>query len=99
MAKVIEVVFRDGSIWHVAAQPIAEARARYYAKADESTTYEAELAYTLSSDYELKDWATNNMNADELVKHATCHKPPIPLDFEEGWNDSENSIYNVEERP
>lgn len=97
VSKVIRVVFRDGSIWDVAAQPIAENRARYYAEHDGSTTYEKELAYTLGDDYELKDWAFGNMLTAELAKHATCHKPPVPLDFEEGWSDSENSTYNVEE--
>lgn len=88
MSRSLRVTMPDGSRWDVPAQVIAENRARYYAEVDPTTTYEEELEFTLSDDYELKDWAAGNMNWSDVVAHARKVSDREPLsasEFQEGW--------------
>lgn len=46
---------------------------------------------TKSDDYEIHDWASNNMNWDEVKAHAIQVKA-ADVDFQEGWVNGEYSI-------
>jgi hypothetical protein len=91
--KYLRVTMPDGSKWDVPARVIAENRARYYAKIDPNTTYEGEFDYTMSNNYELKDWAAGNMNWSDVEDHAKrVAVPPLEPDYQEGWVNGEKEI-------
>lgn len=91
--KYLELLCEDGSRYRIPAQIIAENRARYYAEKDGGTdTYADELAYTLSSDYELTDWATGNMNWPDVEAVAVKVESAASLDMQEQWNCGEKEI-------
>lgn len=90
----------DGSVWEIPGEIIASARARFYATrvyaagdswGDEDEEYEihfrAEMDFVLREDdgFQLADWAANNMNWDDVRKHAVMVQGPKPLNFEDEW--------------
>lgn len=90
--KYLRVTMPDGSKWDVPARLIAENRAKHYAD-DPDSSYEEEYEFTMSDDFELKDWAANNMDWDD-VKEFAVKAPiePIEPDFLEGWINGEKEI-------
>jgi hypothetical protein len=52
------------------ASIVAEARAKYYSEVDSDTTYAEEYNYTINDDSELEDWFSNNMDWEDVEKHA-----------------------------
>jgi len=93
--KYLRVAMPDGSVWDVPAKIIADNRAKYYAEIDPDTTYEGEFDFTMTDRYELKDWAANNMDWDEVEKYATkaADRRPMTADeFQEGWVNGEKEI-------
>lgn len=75
----------DRSEWEVPAEIVAKDRATYYAKHDKDTTYEGEFEYTMSSNFELLDWAANNMDWSDVSAHAVEVSAHEAVDFQEGW--------------
>jgi hypothetical protein len=97
MEKYLRVTMEDGSKWDVPAKIIAEDRARYYAceetKFSEkfNRVYEEELRYCLDDDYEIEDWAANNMNWVDV--QAIAVKVSIKeVNFQEGWVNGEKEV-------
>lgn len=85
----------DGSKWAVPVKVIAESRAAYYAKdfggdIEKSISNDTEPLFE-SDEYEIEDWAQNNMNWDDVVGRAACIKPP-ECDYQEGWI---NGIHDI----
>lgn len=71
---------KDGGYsWVFPAHLVAKNRAEYYAKNDPDTTYQEEYEFTMSDDYELKDWFLNNMNWSDVSKKATLEEQPFKL--------------------
>ena len=87
----------DGSKWDVPAKLVADSRAKHY-DSDPDSSYKEEFEYTMGSDYELKDWATGNMNWDE-VEHKAVRVKEVEeeVDFQEGWLNGEKEVIDVEE--
>jgi hypothetical protein len=91
--KYLVVGMSDGKRWAIPAMLIAKDRAAYYAKLDSErgdgeydTIYEDELEYTLSDDYELTDWAHNNMNWSDVLAYAVELLPVnANADYERDW--------------
>lgn len=76
----------DGSKWDVPAEKIAENRADYYSDGDRSSdVYEREFKYALANDTALEDWASNDMNWDDVSEFATKVEAPSDVDYQEGW--------------
>lgn len=90
MTKYLDVTFSDGNEFLVPATVVAEERAAYFAGVDaardfDSTTasykeifdrvYKEELEYTIGDNFELKDWAWNNMDWQD-VKNQAIHLTP-----------------------
>lgn len=79
----------DGSKWDVPAEVIAHSRADYY----KEDGYDAEFKYTMGSDYELLDWASNNMDWADVkslaVRVVEDEKEP---NYQEGWVNGEKEI-------
>lgn len=97
---LVRVTMPDGSVWDIPARPIAEDRARYYAKKDIdagcATDFDAvfakEVAYALEEDdgCEIVDWMRNNM--DWPFDGAAMITPPTPVDYASAWNDSTTRV-------
>ena len=92
----LRVEMVDGAKWDVPVVIIALDRARSYR--DEFATNDANendgeggafiedtVPLFLASDFEIIDWAANNMNWADVAQHATQVNPPEPFDFDEGW--------------
>lgn len=79
----------DGSEWAIPVMLIARSRAEYYATKEfdgdiERSLAEDTLPLFAGDDYEIRDWAQNNMNWDDVAEHAVQVKP-ANVDFQEGW--------------
>lgn len=75
--KTFRITFSDRTVWEVPAEVIACHRAHYYAQRDAERgegDYESNFAdekrYALSQNYELKDWAANNMDWSDVKDEA-----------------------------
>lgn len=99
--KYLRIEMPDGSEWDVPALTIAEHRARYFAALDvESgdaddfdTAFAEEVKHALSDDYEIGDWAANNMNWVDVASIAVqVAAPPTDVDYQEGWVNGEKRI-------
>lgn len=84
MKPFLQIKFADGSIYEVPTSIIAQDRAEYYFEnnKDEFATIEDAMTDTTelfaSDEYEITDWAQNNMNWAEVVPHARMigYEPP-----------------------
>lgn len=85
----------DGSKWAIPVTVIAADRANYYAKEfdgdagkslhdDTGPLFEAD-------DFEIEDWAQNNMNWADVKDHAECIEPS-KCDFQDGWMNGAHEI-------
>ena len=92
MKTTLEIQMPDGSVWGVPVMEIAKSRAAEYAAefggSIDRSLAEDTLPLFAADDFEIRDWAANNMNWSE-VKHAAVQvRPPKPLtdgDFQEAW--------------
>ena len=97
--KMLYVQFSDGTIWGIPARIIADIRAKYYAENDsENTEYQAEFDYTMSDDYEIKDWATGNMNWEDVKEHAKQFGG-IEVDYDAEWMNAKRWIQDAVDPP
>jgi len=99
--KYLRVTMPDDTLWDIPVNAIADSRAKYYAKNDAETeganyqtVYEEELAYTLDSDDELIDWASNNMNWSDVCINAqrVITGPPKQPKYQEWWINGDKEI-------
>lgn len=90
----------DGSVWEVPVIRIATDHAEYYAKVD-GVSFEDALKETLAlfdaDDYEVEDWAKNNMDWIDVVDSARCITRDLRTDFQEGWMNGEAEVVNPQE--
>jgi hypothetical protein len=94
----LRVEFPNGDVFLVPAKVIAEHRAKHYADGDPDTTYEAEFEYTMTDEYQLRDWAGNNMDWDDVKARAVLQpKPPLPKNYYTGeWGGNLRHVYEGE---
>jgi hypothetical protein len=100
VAKFLKVRFPDGD-WHIPANIIAEDRARYYAshdtgeksgpKFDEAFKDELDYALSMDGEFDLCDWAANNMNWEDVKAHAV-HVKPLAIDYENEWCNAKKTV-------
>jgi len=90
--KFLKVSMPDGSKWKVPVRVIAENRAKYYLGKKEYSTLEESLKEdTLplfeEDEFEVEDWASNNMDWEDVEKYAIQIKSNQMSneDFQEGW--------------
>ncbi|WP_312817212.1 hypothetical protein [Atlantibacter subterraneus] len=90
----------DNSVWAVPVQIIATNRADYYAKEFggdiQRSLAEDTLPLFRASEYEIEDWAANNMNWSD-VQHAARCVTPGEVDYDDGWVNGEKSVVEVED--
>jgi len=92
--KKYRVTMPNESIWEVPVRVIARDHATYYAGVDEITveeSYALTAEIFLDDDYEVEDWAKNNMNWEDVVDKAVCVESP-ETDFQEGWVNGEAEV-------
>jgi len=101
--KYLRVTMEDGSKWDVPAKPIAEVRARCYAKHDTGKESGPEfdkvfnelVEDALEDTYEIIDWASNNMNWSD-VKDVAVKVSTMEVDFQEGWVNGDKEVIEKE---
>lgn len=94
--KYLRVTMPDGSRWDVPVSTIAFDRAKHY-----ENEFDGNLARSLMEDtvplfekYEaaVVDWASNDMNWDDVKDVAVRVTEPVEFDWEEGWANGEKEI-------
>lgn len=89
MRKYMTVEMPDGSKWGVPVAMIARSRAEHYAS-EFGGDVGASLAEDTvplfeADDYEIQDWAVNNMNWSDFDGHQVKLSEAPPPDFQEAW--------------
>lgn len=93
MKAYLRTEMPDGSVRAVHVETIARNRAEHYAK-NYTGTFEERVEQALldnvyplfeSDDYEIEDWAANNMNWEDVKNSAIMIAAPQPVDYQEGW--------------
>ena len=79
----LHVDMPDGATWAVPLQLIADSRDEHY-KDDKEDTIGFIKKESLD-DYELCDWAANNLNWEDVSEYARQIFMPPKMDFEDGW--------------
>jgi hypothetical protein len=101
-ALLYVVQMPDGSRWSVPLMVIATHRATHYAN-----EFDGDLERSLAEDtlqlfeadsYEVKDWASNNMNWKDVVHAAQQIEAPGETDYQEGWVNGESYVVNTQEQ-
>ena len=90
--KYLRVTMPDGSKWDVPALLIVQHRAREIVKIDSQTSFDKEVEYALSDEYEITDWAANNMNWKDVVLQAQIVSEDREIDYQEGWINGDQEI-------
>lgn len=87
--RYMTVKMQDGSIWGVPVEMIARDRATHYASEFEGDVEKSLVEDTIpffeSSDYEIQDWAVNNMNWSDFDGHQVKLSEAEAPDFQDGW--------------
>ena len=97
--KFLKVTMPDGSKWKVPVRIIAEHRAnRYFERGEYKSLLESlrEDTFPLfeEDEYQVEDWASNNMDWTDVEKYATRIKDKglSAEDLQEGWVNGEKEI-------
>ena len=105
MSKFLRVTFSDGMAYDIPTELIAKARAEYYAEVDAdrgedfTKIYNEELKIGLEDDYEIVDWAFNNMDWVDVQAHAVMVAlESKPIDYKEEWVNVKHKIITKEEK-
>ena len=87
------ITMPNQSKWKLPVRVIAESRAQHYLGAFPSMTQAMDDTRELfeSDDYEIEDWAKNNMNWSDVREHAQMVEEG-DIDYEEGWANGEVEI-------
>lgn len=96
LEKEYVVTMENGEKWSIPVSVIAQDRATYYAArdfgGDVGKSLKEDTAPLFSDDdYEIEDWAKNNMNWSDVEKHATL-KEKGNTDYQEGWMNGEVEV-------
>jgi hypothetical protein len=93
----------DGSKWGVPVEIIARHRAMHYAHEFggdvERSLAEDTMPIFESDDYEIQDWAVNNMNWSDFKGHQFKLSDAPPLNLYMGWLYGKTEIVKVPYEP
>ena len=103
MTKYLYVTFSNREIWRVEAEKIAKIRAEYYVDVDiangnrleenRKKAMKEEIDFVLNDTYEIIDWASNNMNWEDLVfLGIELFNKGNSLDYEEGYSGADLEV-------
>ena len=93
MKKYLLVTMPDNSIWSIPTRLIAENRNDYYLKVrgENAADVEAETEKLFADDYEVIDWAVNNMDWSDVADEAVLAKR-AKTDYQEGWLEGDKEL-------
>lgn len=98
MPKHLQIEMPDGSKWAVPVHVIAMNRAAYYAKNDgvsiEASLNNDTLPLFEADEFEIEDWAANNMNWEDVEHLAVCIGKG-GSDYQDGWCNGEKKIIEL----
>lgn len=83
----------DGSEFIVPAEIVARRYAIRYS--DNREEYETELKFMMSEHKTLIDWCENNLNWDDVERHAVLHKQADAVDYQDGWCNGEKEVIEL----
>ena len=97
--KALTVTMPDGSIWAVPVLMVATNRATHYAHEFDGDVDRSLAEDTLplfeSDEYEVADWAVNNMNWCDFDGRQFKIKDAPPPDFQEAWMSGDKSVIDI----
>lgn len=97
--KFLVVTMPDNSRWAVPVAIIARNRAQYYAPrfgGDVSRSLKEDTRPLFDGDdFEVNDWAGNNMNWSDVQSHAVKLANDEPIDFQDGWVNGEKDVVSL----
>ena len=97
------VRMEDGSLWGVPVAVIARNRAEHYAGEFggdvERSLAEDTMPLFEQDDYEIQDWAVNQMNWTDFDGHQVCLARPAAPNFQNGWVRGEKGFGSPESLP
>ena len=93
MKKYLLVTMPDNSIWSIPTRLIAENHNDYYIKVrgENAADVEAETEKLFADDYEVIDWAVNNMDWSDVADEAVLAKR-AKTDYQEGWLEGDKEL-------
>lgn len=91
--KTLRVSFSDGSQYDIPVRVILINASEYYHRKDPD--YPQDQFGHDWSDFEIGDWATNNMNWCEVAPHAVQVKPPDKRDMDELWSNADTEVVTI----
>ena len=99
MHKLMTVKMPSGEVWGVPVAMIAHSRATHYAKEFDGDVERSLAEDTMplfeSDDYEIQDWAVNNMNWSDFNGHQIkVFEAPAP-DFQDAWMEGDKGFFNA----
>ena len=102
--KYLVVEMSDGTQWAIPAMVIVKDRAEYYAKEDVKwgcgeydEIYKEEIIEAMSDEYEITDWAANNMDWEDVWRHAIRLKTSPPeVNYHKEWTNAPKSVKEIE---
>ena len=97
MKQRMIVTMPDGSRWGVPVDVIARDRAKNYANEfggdAERSLAEDTIPLFTESEFEIIDWAANNMNWDDVKTHASrMASSAVEPDYQEGWVNGDKQL-------
>lgn len=94
--KYLTMKVSDGSTWGVPVAMIARNRAAHYAKEFDDNIERSLAEDTIplfnSSDYDIEDWAVNNMNWSDFTGHHVKLREGTGIDFQEAWMECDKGL-------
>ena len=100
MKKYLLVEMPDFSVWRVPVQVIADVYTDYYAERDgqdrEKVKAQTERLFT-TYEFEIEDWAANNMDWDEIEPHAV-RVSAGEVDYQVGWESGKKCVTDDKEQ-
>lgn len=95
MKRFMTIEMPDKSIWSVPVAIIASSRAEYYKHEFGGDVFRSLNEDTIplfeSEEYEIEDWAQNNMNWKDVSAHAVMIQGGS-VDYQEGWVNGEKGF-------
>lgn len=102
--KMLTIEMPDGRKWGVPVEVVARSRAAHYAHEFDGDVERSMTEDTMplfeSDNYEVEDWAANNMNWSDVEAQAKklqakkLQDAPAP-DFQEAWVNGEKAVIEV----
>lgn len=104
--KMIRVTMGDGSKWDVPMEVVSRSYATYWANRDHppatsprhkwDDAFARFFEYAMADEHSGLDWAVNNMDWNDVARHAVRVNPSRPEDYQEGWVNGEKEVVEVE---